>query len=71
LLFRRWPRLDIERIVSDDAAVLSVTDNHRHVNIAELRQLIGLVDESRLPSTEPLASSLGCFGRYNKGRLKT
>jgi hypothetical protein len=70
LLFRRWPRLEIERIVSDITAVLTVTDNNSHVNIAEFRQLIGLVDESRLPSIEPLASSLGCFGSHNKGGLK-
>jgi hypothetical protein len=46
---------------------LTVTDNEGYINIAELCQLVGLVDQGRLLSTQPFASSFGWFDSYDKG----
>jgi len=45
LLFRRWPRLGIDRLISSVKASPTVTDDKGYVNIAELCQLVGLVDQ--------------------------
>jgi hypothetical protein len=44
LLFRRWPRLEIERIVSEIAATLTAADDECYVYIAELCKLVSLVN---------------------------
>ena len=43
LLFRRWPRLEIDRIVSEITTTLAAADNECYVNIAELYELMSLV----------------------------
>jgi hypothetical protein len=43
LLFRWWPRLEIDRIVSEVTTGLPVADNKRYINIAELCKLVSLV----------------------------
>ena len=67
LLFRRWPGLEIDRIVREVATSLTVTDDEGYVNIAELCQLVGLVNQGRLPSAQPFASSFGWFDSHDKG----
>jgi hypothetical protein len=44
LLFRRWPKLEIERIVSEIAATLTVVDDECYVHIAELCKLVSLIN---------------------------
>jgi hypothetical protein len=44
LLFRRWPGLEIDRIAREVTTSLTVTDDEGYVNIAELCQLVGLVN---------------------------
>lgn len=44
LLFRWWPRLEIKRIVSEVMTGLTVVDNKRDINIAELFKLVSLVN---------------------------
>ncbi len=41
MLFRRWSRLEIDRIISEVTASLTVADNEGYINIAELCQLVG------------------------------
>jgi hypothetical protein len=67
LLFRRWPRLEIDRIISEVTASLTVADNEGYINIAELCQLVGLVNQGRLPSAQPFASSFGWFDSHDEG----
>jgi Ca2+-binding EF-hand superfamily protein len=67
LLFRRWPRLEIDRIISEVTASLTVADNEGYINIAELCQLVGLVNQGRLPSTQPFASSFRWFDSHDEG----
>jgi hypothetical protein len=50
LRFRWWPRLEIDRIVSEVTAILTIADNEGYVNIAELYQLVGLINQGRFPS---------------------
>ena len=57
LLFGWWPGREIDRIVREVTTSLTVTDDEGYVNIAELCQLVSLVDQSRLPSAQPFASS--------------
>ena len=59
--------LEINRIICDVTASLTVTDDEGYVNIAELCQLVGLVNQGRLPSAQPFASSFGWFDSHNKG----
>jgi hypothetical protein len=50
LLFRGWPGLEIDRIIREVTTSLTVTDDEGYVNIAKLCQLVGLVNQGRLPS---------------------
>jgi hypothetical protein len=65
LLFRRWPGLEINRIICEVTASLTVTDDEGYVNIAGLCQLVGLVNQGRLPSSQPFASSFGWFDSHD------
>ncbi len=56
LLFGRWPGREIDRIVREVTTSLTVTDDEGYVNIAELCQFVGLVDQGRLPPDQPFAS---------------
>ena len=67
LLFRWWPRLEIDRIVSEITTTLAAADNECYVNIAELCQVVGLVNQGRLPSAQPLASSFEWFDSHDEG----
>jgi hypothetical protein len=67
LLFRRWPELEIDRIAREVTTNLTVTDDEGYVNIAELCQLIGFINQGRLPSAQPFASSFRWFNSHNKG----
>jgi hypothetical protein len=67
LLFRRWPGLEIDRVVREVTTSLTATDNEGYVNIAELCQLIGLINQGRLPSAQPFASSSGWFDSHEEG----
>jgi len=42
-------------------------DDEGYVNIAELCPLVGPVNQGRLPSAQPLASSFGWFDSYDEG----
>jgi hypothetical protein len=59
LLFRRWPRLEIDRIVSEVTAGLTVADSKCYINVAKFCKLVSLVNEGELPSVQPFASSFG------------
>ena len=59
LLFRRWPRLEIDRIVSEVTTGLTVADSKCYINVAEFCKLVSLVNEGELPSVQPFASSFG------------
>jgi hypothetical protein len=44
LLFRRWPRLEIERIVSKILTTLTAADDECYINVAELCKLVSLIN---------------------------
>jgi hypothetical protein len=44
LLFRRWPRLEIERIVGEIATTLPGVDDESNVHITELREFMSFFD---------------------------
>ena len=44
LLFRRWPRLEIGRIVSKILTTLTATDNEYYVYLAELYKLMSFIN---------------------------
>ena len=69
LLFGRRPGLEIDRIAREVTTSPTVADDegYRYVNIAELCQLVGLVNQGRLPSTQLLASSLEWFDSHDEG----
>lgn len=50
LLFRRWPRLKINRIVSEVTTGLTVADSKCYINVAEFYKLVSLVNKGELPS---------------------
>lgn len=50
LLFRQWPRLEIERIVCKILTTLAATDNECYVYLTELCQLVSFVNLGGLPS---------------------
>jgi len=43
LLFGRWPRLEIDRVVSEVTASLTVAYDEGDINIAELCKLVSLI----------------------------
>ena len=66
LLFRWWPGLEINRVIHEVTASLAATDDDGYVNIAEFCQLIGLINQGRLPSAQPFASSSGWFDSHEE-----
>ena len=50
LLFRRWLRLKINRIVSKVIIGLIVTDSKCYINVVEFYKLVSLVNKGKLPS---------------------
>jgi hypothetical protein len=50
LLFRRWPRLEIDRIVSEVTTSLTVIDSKYYINVVEFCKLVSLVNKGELPS---------------------
>ena len=57
LLFRRWPRLEVNRIVREVTTSLTVADSKCYINVAELCKLVSLINKGRLSSVQPFASS--------------
>ena len=49
-LFRRWPRLEISRVVSEVATILIRADYEYNIYIAELCKLMSLFYHRELPS---------------------
>jgi hypothetical protein len=68
LLFRRWLRLEIERIVSEIATTLTPTDNECYVYVTELCKLVSLVNQGDFPSVQPFASSFGMVDSHDQLR---
>ena len=68
LLFRRWPGLEIDRIISKVTASPMVPDNKGYVNIAQLCQLVGLINQGRLSSAQPFASFFRWVNSHDKSR---
>ncbi len=50
LLFRRWLRLKINRIISKVTTSLIVIDSKYYINVVEFCKLVSLVNKGKLPS---------------------
>ena len=62
LLFELWLRIEIERIINEIVTTLTAMDNESNVCVAELRELMGFINQSSFPFIEYIASS---FRRLN------